>query len=115
MLVTFPSIVRNLHFDDVEGMIVTGIEGDFAQVVTLTNIPQYVKQIWFDFEYLDAHRGEGQLDPVQNWFDATMTSVNIYWKVENRKFDSCWVRCKIDLFVEIADWRDKFMLRGFQL
>ena len=77
MLVTFPSFVRNLHFDDVEGMVITGLEGEFAQVVTLTNIPAYVNQIWFDFEYMDSFRGEG-LDPVGNWFDATMTSVNIY-------------------------------------
>ena len=85
-------------------MIVTGIEGDFAQVVTLSNIPQYVKQIWFDFEYLDAYRGEGQLDPVQNWFDATMTSVNIYWNVENRKFDKFLLSPMQDWFIPWISW-----------
>lgn len=78
ILITFPSVVKNLHFDEVEGMQIMGIgAGGYAHVVTLTNIPPYLDTIWFDFEYLDSERGEG-LDPIGNWFDATMTSVNIY-------------------------------------
>lgn len=59
-------------------MQISGIQaGNYAQVITLTNIPPYIEEIWFDFEYLDSERGNG-LDPVGNWFDATMTTVNIY-------------------------------------
>ena len=71
-------MVKNLRFDEIDGMEITGIlDGSYAQVVTLTNIPSYVKQIWLDFEYLDSERGQG-IDPIGNWFDATSTSVNIY-------------------------------------
>jgi hypothetical protein len=78
VIIKFPSVVKNLHFDDVDGMRISGIQaGNYAQVVTLTNIPPYIEEIWFDFEYMNSERGNS-LDPVGNWFDATMTTVNIY-------------------------------------
>lgn len=78
ILIKFPSMVKNLHFDYIEGIQITGISEDgYAEVVTLTNIPPYIKEVWFDFNYLDSERGEG-MDPIGNWFDATMMLINIY-------------------------------------
>ena len=58
-MIKFPTAVNNLHFDTIEGMVIQGIEkpGNFAEMVTLTNIPSYVNEIWFDFEYLDSEKG----------------------------------------------------------
>ena len=41
-------------------MGVNGVEGPehFAEMVTLTNIPSYVNEIWFDFEYFESEKGE---------------------------------------------------------
>jgi len=79
VLLKFPSVVANLHFDTVDEMQITGMvqPGNYADTVTLTNIPPYVSEIWFDFDYLDTAKDDG-LDPVGNWFDATMMTVNIY-------------------------------------
>lgn len=79
VLIKFPTAVKNLHFDTIEGMGVNGVEGPehFAEMVTLTNIPSYVNEIWFDFEYFESEKENG-VDPGGNWFDATMITVNIY-------------------------------------
>ena len=96
VLIKFPSAVKNLHFDLIDGMQILGVEepGNYAETVTLTNIPRYITEIWFDFEYLDTVKGnefvalrhlvfknlilENGIDPVGNWFDATTMTVNIY-------------------------------------
>lgn len=79
VLIKFPSAVKNLHFDLIDGMQILGVEepGNYAETVTLTNIPRYITEIWFDFEYLDTVKENG-IDPVGNWFDATTMTVNIY-------------------------------------
>ena len=61
VLLKFPSVVANLHFDTVDEMQITGMvqPGNYAETVTLTNIPPYVSEIWFDFDYLDTHKGNG--------------------------------------------------------
>ena len=59
VLIKFPSAVKNLHFDLIDGMQILGVEepGNYAETVTLTNIPRYISEIWFDFEYLDTVKG----------------------------------------------------------
>ena len=59
VLIKFPSAVKNLHFDLIDGMQILGVEepGNYAETVTLTNIPRYITEIWFDFEYLDTVKG----------------------------------------------------------
>ena len=51
--------MKNLHFDLIDGMQILGVEepGNYAETVTLTNIPRYITEIWFDFEYLDTVKG----------------------------------------------------------
>ena len=52
--------MKNLHFDLIDGMQILGVEepGNYAETVTLTNIPRYITEIWFDFEYLDTVKGK---------------------------------------------------------
>lgn len=79
VLLKFPSAVKNLHFDTIDEMQIDGMiqPGSFAETVTLTNIPPHINEIWFDFDFIDTEKENG-IDPVGNWFDATMMTVNVY-------------------------------------
>ena len=59
VLLKFPSAVKNLHFDTIDQMQIDGVvqPGNYAETVTLTNIPPHVTEIWFDFDYLDTYKG----------------------------------------------------------
>ena len=59
VLLKFPSAVKNLHFDTIDQMQIDGVvqPGNYAEAVTLTNIPPHVTEIWFDFDYLDTYKG----------------------------------------------------------
>ncbi|CAG5096206.1 Oidioi.mRNA.OKI2018_I69.XSR.g14516.t1.cds [Oikopleura dioica] len=80
ILIQFPAPVKDLHFDELDGLDVQEISyfQNFVSSVMISNITPGTDKIWFDFEYLDALRDSESKDPSGNWFDASKTIVTVF-------------------------------------